>query len=564
MIRITSFLTHIYGKKAAHYIQQELNHYHKTLSKKYFSKKELDWYKVSNLYEIYPDAITGDKATPLRNLENFLPHIYQTGFHAVHILPFLDSPMSDKGFDVRDYYKVREDLGTMHDLDELKHTADKLQLHLFMDLVFNHVSMTHEWFARAQQGEEKYRNYFIHTKEKPDFLKKFHKNAAVWAEYIVKGKKVLVNIAFPEFAGPIPHWTQGSDGYWYYHTYKPDQIDIDWRNPDVFIECAKILLYWADKGYNFRLDAIPFVGKSAYKQINTRTHFTNHILAALNHIAKQANPQCVFILETYEHIDTVLHYLGKKNLQQAEMLYGFHLCTAIWVSLVEQNNQRTWKTLNQIKKIPTFAQWVNFLRNHDELSLAYLDTKALHSVKKILLARGKPFREGYGIAGRTFSLLGENEKQFLMAYFLLFSLPGGTMMPYGDEFAKKNIPESELLEKDRKDTRNINRGVLSKEFLHAHIDDLTWIELSRMLQVRHTIRPYFNVWPKKIEGGREIFAARYSIEDSHVYVLINLSEKSVELSFPTRNCKEILHVNTISLTEEKITLGPFGGIWLQE
>src|SRR5579872_3254893 len=194
MIRVTSFLTPIYGEKAAHYIQEELNRYHATLPEKHFSQKNEDWYKASNLYEIYPDAIGGDRATPLRNLEDFLPHIYQTGFHAVHILPFLDSPMDDRGFDVSNYYKVRPTLGSMNDLDTLKYAANELGLKVFMDLVFNHVSIQHEWFVRAQNGEEKYRNYFIHTKEKPDFIRKFKKNAAVWAEYMVHGKKTIVNI----------------------------------------------------------------------------------------------------------------------------------------------------------------------------------------------------------------------------------------------------------------------------------------------------------------------------------------------------------------------------------
>lgn len=563
MIHVRTFLTHIYGEEKAVYIQEQLTIYYLTLPKKQFSKKDEDWYKVSNVYAVYPDSIEGDRATPLRNLADFLPHMYQTGFHAVHILPFLDSPMMDKGFDVRNYYAVRKDLGSMEDLDNLKKTADALQLRIFMDLVFNHVSIEHEWFEKAQNGEEKYRAYFIHTKEKPDFIKKFHKNAAVWAEYVVHGKKVLVNIAFPEFAGPIPHWTQGRDGYWYYHTYKPNQIDIDWRNPDVFIECAKILMYWAQKGYHFRLDAIPFVGKSAYKQINSRANFTNHLLAALNHIAKQVNPQCVFILETYEHVNTVLRYLGRANLQQAEMLYGFHLCTALWVSLIEQNNKKLWKTLNRIKKIPTFAQWINFLRNHDELSLAYLDNATLTYVSRKLLKHGKAFREGLGIAGRTFSLLGEDTKKFLMSYFLLFSMPGGIMMPYGDEFALKNIPLAKIVAKERGDARSINRGVLSKAFLQKHKHDGVWMELSHMLQMRHTVRPYFNVWPQKIASADNLFAATYILEKSSLTMYINLSHASVTISL-SESFSVVMSVNAIDRQNTKLTLGPYGGVWLQK
>src|SRR6266567_2753361 len=111
------------------------------------------------------------------------------------------------------------DLGTMEDMKNVVHEAQRLGIRLIMDLVSNHVSEEHEWFQKAQAGDEKYRRYFIVQKTKPRFVGKFHKDSAVWARYIVNGKEVDVNIAFPEMAGEIPHWREGKDGYWYYHTY---------------------------------------------------------------------------------------------------------------------------------------------------------------------------------------------------------------------------------------------------------------------------------------------------------------------------------------------------------
>lgn len=562
MIRAASYLEHLYGEKEAQRIQQELEAYAATLPKETY-REDLLWYKSANMYVVYPDAIGGKHAKPLDNLIDFLPHIKEAGFHAVHVLPFLDSPMKDRGFDVRDYYTVRKSLGTMDDIMRLRQTARDLDLRIFMDLIFNHVSSEHEWFQKAIGGDTTYRNYFIHTKAKPQFIRKIHKKAAVWAEYIVDGRKRLVNIAFPEFAGAIPHWIHAKDGYWYYHTYRPDQLDINWKNPDVFLACAKILMFWANKGFHFRLDAIPFVGKSAYKRINSRANFTHHLLAALNHIAKQVNPECVFILETYEHITTVIGYLGKQNVQQAEMLYGFHLCTSLWVSLVEGSTHHLWTTIKQMQKIPTFAQWVNFLRNHDELSLAYLDNRSLHATREKLLQYGKPFREGYGVAGRTFSLLGENTQHFLSAYFLLFSLPGGVLMPYGDEFGKENTPESHLTKKELADPRNTNRGTLSAKFLAESSISPIFLQMSHMMQVRQKVRAYFNAWPKKMTSSDSVFYALYKIGSTELRVMVNMSGEERKVLLRTKQYKKILSVNEAAITDDAVILGPHSGLWLE-
>ena len=557
MIRVTSYVERLYGKRQATRIQNELQAYAETLPKETY-REDVLWYKSANMYVVYPDAIGGKKEKPLDNLIDFLPHIKATGFHAIHVLPFLDSPMYDGGFDVKDFYTVRKNLGTMEDIQRLRKTARSLGLRLFMDLIFNHVSKEHTWFQKAIGGSKIYRNYFIHTKVKPIFLRKIHKKAAVWAVYLVNGKERMVNIAFPEFAGAIPHWTQAEDGYWYYHTYRPDQLDINWKNPDVFLACAKVLIFWANKGFHFRLDAIPFVGKSAYKKINSRGNFTHHLLAALNHIAKQVNPECVFILETYEHLDTVIGYLGKQNVQQAELLYGFHLCTSLWVSLVKKDTQHIWQALKKIQKIPTFAQWINFLRNHDELSLAYLNSATLHDVQETLLPNGKSFREGYGIAGRTFSLLGEDTGRFFMAYFLLFSLPGGILIPYGDEFAKKNTVSPQVA----KDARNIHRGMLTESFLKEHMHGDITQTFSHLMHVRRTMQQYFAVYPRKLPATKDLFHAEYILGNSRMKIIINTSEHEKKIACNLAGYKKIAQVNEAKTEGKSIFLGPYGGLWL--
>jgi len=525
------------------------------------------WHKFLNLYAIYPDGIENGNAAPLARLIPHIAHIKRLGCNALHILPFLASPLVDAGFDVSDYMRVRDDLGTMEDMKNVVHEAQKLGIRLFMDLVANHVSEEHEWFQKAQAGDEKYRKYFIVQKEKPHFVGKFHKESAVWARYIVNGEERHVNIAFPELAGEIPHWREGKDGYWYYHTYYPQQLDLNWHNPDVFVEFAKIIVFWTSLGFNFRLDAIPFVGKGAYKRTDEDNEFTHQLSAAFRYVAESINPECVFIVETYEKIPVIARYLGYTSFKQTHLAYNFHLCTYLWVALVEQDANFIWQKLDELDQIPVHADWINFLRNHDELSLAYLQDPLLSDVRNALMKYGEPFREGYGISGRTYSFLGRDEQKLFNAYFLVASLPGGVLIPYGDEIGKSNIPLHKLPEQLRKDTRNINRGKLTAEELDSAKGKRIMDRLSRFMLKRQILREYLNVWPQRLPSPPGVFAAMYRFGVSELLVFVNITDKPqcVEINMALNNdYAKVLTLHECEYREGEINLSPYAGIWLQK
>lgn len=564
MLKAIKYLKPLY-KNEANRIIKELTAYTKTLPQvKPLTEKPL-WYKSLDLYVVYPDGIVHDPSTTkLHNLISHMLYIKTLGCNALHILPFLASPLVDRGFDVSDYYAVRKELGTLDDIKEILKEAEKANIRVFMDLVFNHVSNQHAWFQKAEAGDTYYQKFFITTKRKPKFLGITHKENAVWAKYIVKRKEIEVNIAFPEFAGEIPHWRQGKDGYWYYHTYFPQELDLNWHNPDVFIEVAKVMLYWGSMGFNFRLDAIPFVGKSAYKDEHHESENTFLITAALKNISEQINPESVFLVETYERLEKVMHYFGTSNRVQANLAYNFHLCTGVWVSLVTHDPQHIWKNLAKEQFIPKHAEWVNFLRNHDELSLAYLNDELTSQVNNALLKHGESFREQYGIAGRTFSLIGNRYKRFLMAYFLLASFPGSLAIPYGDEIAYANTPLYKMAENERLDPRNINRGSITKqEFQKAQSKKISW-RISDILAQRKRLRDYLHVWPQKIPAPAEVFGAVYKLGSSELFVYINLSGTTKYVTKALKEFQEIAGINAHHINGRTITLGPYAGIWLQK
>jgi maltose alpha-D-glucosyltransferase/alpha-amylase len=563
MENFSNLLQKLYRDKADT-ILSEIEAYKKILKLEEKPLPNTTWYRYINLYFIYPDAIPGRKGNSLSRLLPYLSQIKEQGCDAVHILPFLASPMKDRGFDVSDYLSVRKDLGTMNDVKAIMKESETVGLKVFMDLILNHVSEEHSWFKKAMSGDEKYRNYFIHQKTKPQYVRKFHKDSAVWAEYIVNGEKTVINIAFPEYAGEIPHWRQGNDGYWYYHTYYPSQLDVNWHNPDIFIEYAKIIMYWGALGFNFRLDAIPFVGKSAYKQVDNNSEFTRNLLASFTQLTEAINPEAVFIVETYEKSNTVIDYFGDPNRKQARLGYNFHLCTNLWVSLVKKDTTYLWNILGKLKDIPAHADWINFLRNHDELSLAYLDDETLKYIKRKLLRFGKPFREGYGISGRTYSLLGNNEKRFISAYLLLSSLPGGILLPYGDEFGKVNLSLDELSDSEKEDTRNINRGVISQKEMHSPKGKRISEKLKDIFTNRKHLQEYLNIWPTMIKTQKEVFGAVYKSGSSQLVIFINLSHRKQVISFTPDGFVTIQKLWEVKTTTDEIILAPYAGVWLQK
>lgn len=528
---------------------------------------DLYWYKFLHLYFIYPDALAGGNGAPLARLVPYLAHVKDLGCNAVHILPFLASPMVDAGFDVSDYLQVRPDLGTMDDLDRVIAEARRLQIHLFMDLVANHVSEQHVWFRRAQAGDEKYRNYFIVTDKKPQFLEMFQQGTSVLARYIINGEPIVSEVMFPDFVGEIPHWRQGSDGYWYYHTYYPQQLDLDWHNPDVFLEFARIVVFWAGRGFSLRLDAVPFIGQGPYKRTDQQDRFAEDLGIALRYIAWYTNPEPVFLVETYERVSAIARYFGTAGRRRAELAYNFHLCTHLWVALTQGSVDYIWNKLDEVRHVPVHAEWMNFLRSHDELSLAYLTDPLLSDVRDTLLPNGAPFHLGSGVAGRTFSMLGCDEARFLNAYFLLASLPGGMLIPYGDEFGKETIPLSELPESLRADTRNINRGSLTGAEMESPRGKRLAQGLANILREREALREYVNVWPRRLPSPPGVFAASYRYGTSELLAYANITGQPQQVEDSEREFaayRRFLALGEVTEIGSRLRLGPHAGIWLEK
>ena len=68
--------------------------------------------------------------------------------------PVYTSPMDDNGYDISDYTDVDPLFGTLADLDELIAELHARGMKLVMDLVVNHTSDEHPWFAASRSSRD--------------------------------------------------------------------------------------------------------------------------------------------------------------------------------------------------------------------------------------------------------------------------------------------------------------------------------------------------------------------------------------------------------------------------
>ena len=200
-------------------------------------------FRNSTVYQIYIKSFcdsNGDGIGDLGGIISRLDYLKNLGVDYLWITPFFLSPMNDNGYDVADYYSINPMFGTMDDADALIREAAARGIGLMFDMVFNHTSTDHEWFQKALTGDPTYMDYYIFRDPvdghaPTNWESKFGGNA--W-EYVP------------------------SLGKYYLHLFDVSQADLNWENPAVRAELAKVLRFWKAKGVSgFRFDVVNLISK---------------------------------------------------------------------------------------------------------------------------------------------------------------------------------------------------------------------------------------------------------------------------------------------------------------
>lgn len=135
------------------------------------------WLTNAIFYEIYPQSFQDSNADGIGDFKGIikrLDYIMDLGCNAIWMNPCFESPFTDAGYDVSDYYKAAPRYGTNEELKTLFEEVHKRGMHILLDLVPGHTSYKHPWFLESMKaGQNEYTGRYIWTNDvwdNPDHL----------------------------------------------------------------------------------------------------------------------------------------------------------------------------------------------------------------------------------------------------------------------------------------------------------------------------------------------------------------------------------------------------------
>jgi oligo-1,6-glucosidase len=202
-------------------------------------KKEL----ASIVYQIWPRSFkdsNGDGIGDLGGIIEKLDYLKSLNVDYLWLSPVYVSGNYDYGYDIDDYYDIQPEYGTLEQFDLLLSEAKKRGIGIIMDMVANHTSTSHIWFKKALESPDSpYRDYYFFRKGK-------------------NGKEPNNWISLFGGSG----WTKISDDEYVMTMWAPQQVDLNWENPNVRDGFADIMKFWLRRGVaGFRYDVINIISK---------------------------------------------------------------------------------------------------------------------------------------------------------------------------------------------------------------------------------------------------------------------------------------------------------------
>lgn len=379
------------------------------------------WWKTAVVYcldvETYLDA-NGDGVGDLSGLARRIDYLADIGVTCLWLMPFYPTPDRDDGYDVTDFYGVDPRLGTHGDLVEVIRTAKDRGIRVIVDLVVNHTSDRHPWFLSARRSvSSPYRDFYVWRDEPPT------KQA---------------NTVFPGEEASI--WEKDDkSGQYYLHSFYRHQPDLNIANPRVRDEIAKTIGFWLELGISgFRVDAVPYLLEVPEGAEMGDPH---DYLRDIRRFLQRRSSEAVLLGEVNLPYEEQRRYFGSDDGLELTMQFDFIGMQALYLSLVRADPAPLVTALRSRPELPVEAQWANFLRNHDELTLDKLTDAERQEVFEALAPDESQRVYGRGITRRLPGMLGGDPRRIRMAYSLLFTLPGTPVLFYGEEIGMGENPD---------------------------------------------------------------------------------------------------------------------------
>lgn len=524
------------------------------------------WDQDNVLLITYGDSICSDDASPLQTLHQFLNTCLGETITGVHILPFFPYS-SDDGFAVIDFLDVNPALGNWADIEAIGRNFN-----LMFDLVANHVSSQSDWFQQFKQGQLPGRNYFIALSEDTPTV-----------EVVRPRSSPLLTPV--ETAQGVQHvWT----------TFSADQVDLDYSNPDVFLEFVNILLAYADHGARYiRLDAVGFLWKTLETSC-IHLPETHALIQAFRELLQMVDPGIALITETNVPNRENLSYFGDRN--EAHMIYNFSLPPLLLNALMQgrADHLKTW--MMSMPPAPIGCAYFNFTASHDGIGMrpteglldetefqTLIETMRSFGAQISMRSKADGSESPYEINISLFDACQGTAKgpdqwqieRFICSQTVMMSLEGIPAFYIHSLLATPNDIEGM---KATGHNRSINRHSWERNRLEACLNDpespqaSVLAELSRLIQIRrqqkafhpnatqYTLHPknpaLLAFWRQSIARDQSIFSIHNLSDQPHRF---DLSDLNLVNTDPWMDLISGKHFDDLYAVYE---LQPYQSVWL--
>lgn len=513
----------------------------------------------------YGDSVIDGDERPLVTLNRFLHRYCKNTVNNVHILPFFPYS-SDDGFSVIDYSSVNESLGTWEDIEALAEDYG-----LMTDLVINHCSARSAWFDNFVKGEGTGSDFFF-TADPADDLS------------MVTRPRVSPLLRETETA-------QGTKHVWC--TFSHDQVDFDFRNPNVLLAFVDIIRLYIDKGAKlFRLDAVAFLWKIVGTNCINLPQ-THEVIRLLRTLIEHVDPSIIIITETNIPNRENLTYFGNAN--EAHAIYNFSLPPLLVNTLVSGDCKYLKSWMMSMPPAQNGTAYFNFIASHDGIGLRPAEgllsdeeiSELVHTMQNFggkisWRASDHGQQKPYEINITLFDALQGTIKgpdrwqidRFICAHAIMLGMEGipglyiHSLLGTSNDYEKvANTGQNRSINRRRWDLSELEALLDSPYSQHHKV--LT--RLSQLIRVRKA-QPAFhpNATQFTLQLGNQIFGYwRQSLDRKQsVFCISNISdeEQSVLLSdinlIGTDNWIDLITRQEIALSSSFLQMKPYQTLWI--
>ena len=315
-----------------------------------------NWYQSEKMLgmQMYVEHFNKD----LNGLRQKIPYLKELGVNFLHLMPITSRPKgeNDGGYAVNSYLQVDKRYGTKEDLLALTSEFRKEGIYLMLDFVVNHTSNEFPWAKKAIKGDKKYQGYYYTFDDRtiPDEFEK----------------------TLPEV---FPETSPGNFTYipemekWVMTVFNSYQWDLNYTNPEVFLEMLINLAKLADMGVDVvRFDALAFLWKKI-GSISQNLPEAHALVSLFRMCLQVVAPGVILLAEAIVAPTDIVKYFGQGQTlgNECEVAYNASLMALLWNSIATKKTNLLYKSLAHVPEKPKDCTWINYIRCHDDIGLGY-------------------------------------------------------------------------------------------------------------------------------------------------------------------------------------------------